>query len=242
MHMNQQTIESNITNRTLLILPALILFSLAVYSGILIYADFRANSALNNIDSKIKNEVIPDEAGLQESISNLQKALKLDSSNPDYLDKEAMLYRYKALTFQPESEQANAANRQALDLYRHLLTLRPSWASYWGNIVAIKYELWEFDDEMIAALNNAAHLAPWFKDNQHIVIRTGFHGWPFIDNETREVINNILDNAMLLQPRETIKLALNQGFSDRLTPYLEGNEELQKVYEKELQAMKKVKE
>ena len=94
---------------------------------------------------------------------------------------------------------------------------------------------------MIAALHNAARLAPWDKTNQHIVIRTGFHGWPFIDAETRQTVNKTLDRAMQLQPKETIRLALNQGFSDRLKPYFEGNEELQKVYENELQALKKRK-
>ena len=97
MPMTQQKIESNIVNRTLLILPVIILFSLAVYSGILIYADFSASNALSNIDARLKKQVLPDEADLQESIANLQKALLLDSSNPDYLDKEAMLHRYMAL-------------------------------------------------------------------------------------------------------------------------------------------------
>ena len=237
--MTQQKIESNIVNRTLLILPVIILFSLAVYSGILIYADFSASNALSNIDTRLKKQVLPDEADLQESIANLQKALLLDSSNPDYLDKEAMLHRYMALSFQPESEQANSANRQALDLYRHLLTLRPSWASYWGSIISIKYDLWEFDDEMIAALHNAARLAPWDKTNQHIVIRTGFHGWPFIDNETKEVVNSTLERAMLLQTEPTMRLALEQGFIDRLAPYVEGNEELKEMYERYVASSKK---
>ena len=213
--------------RPLIILSVFILLGLSVYTGILLYANYSASSPQANVKT------------WQKSLESIQQALKLDPANPEYLSSEARLYRYKAFSFKPESEQSNAANREALVRYQHLLTLRPSWALYWGSIVSIKYDLWEYDEVMKAALQNAARLAPWFKTNQHIILRAGFHGWPFIDNETKDVINKTLERAMQLQPEETMRFALEQGFGDRMVLYLEKDEELKGVYEKELKKMKK---
>lgn len=203
------------------------LLGLSAYTGVLLYANYAASSSQADIKTWQKN------------LENIQQALKLDPANPEYLASEARLYRYKALSFKPESEQSNVANREALVRYQHLLTLRPSWAPYWGSIVSIKYDLWEYDEVMSAALQNAARLAPWFKTNQHIILRAGFHGWPFIDNEIKDVINKTLERAMQLQPEETMRFALGQGFGDRLVPYVEKDEELKGLYERELKKMKK---
>jgi len=218
------------------------LLGMSAYTGMLLYADYSASSSQADIKNWQLGKIVPDEKSWQETLDSIQAAIKFDPTNPEYLGYEAELYRYKATMSDTRPSKAIGAYREALSKYRHLLTLRPSWAPYWSSIISIKYELWEYDELMITALNNAARLAPWFKSNQHIILRAGFHGWPFIDLETREVIDKTLERAMQLQPLETIRLALNQGFGERLTPYLEVDEDLQKVYEKELQAMKKVKE
>ena len=228
--------------RPLLIISAFLLLGLSAYSSILLYANYSASNTQAEIKTWQASKVFPDEKNWQETLESIQTAIKFDPSNPEYLGYEVELYRYKAIMPDTRPSEAIAAYREALSKYRHLLTLRPSWAPYWSSIISIKYELWEYDEQMQSALNNAARLAPWFKSNQHIILRAGFHGWPFIDLETREVIDKTLERAMQLQPLETIRLALNQGFSERLTPYLEVDVDLQKVYEKELQAMKKVKE
>ena len=228
--------------RPLLIISAFLLLGLSAYTSILLYANNSASNTQAEIKSWQESKIIPDEKNWREALDSIQAAIKFDPNNPEYLGYEAELYRYKAIMPDTRPSKAIASYREALSKYRHLLTLRPSWAPYWSSIISIKYELWEYDELMITALNNAARLAPWFKSNQHIILRAGFHGWPFIDLETREVIDKTLERAMQLQPLETIRLALNQGFGERLTPYLEVDEDLQKVYEKELQAMKKVKE
>jgi len=228
--------------RPLLIISVFLLLGLSAYSSILLYAIYSASNTQAEIKTWQASKIFPDEKNWQEALDSIQAAIKFDPNNPEYLGYEAELYRYKAIMPDTRPSKAIASYREALSKYRHLLTLRPSWAPYWSSIISIKYELWEYDELMITALNNAARLAPWFKSNQHIILRAGFHGWPFIDLETREVIDKTLERAMQLQPKSTIRLALEQGFGDRVEPYLERNEELQKVYEKELQAMKKVKE
>ncbi|GBE45197.1 hypothetical protein BMS3Bbin11_00278 [bacterium BMS3Bbin11] len=140
---------------------------------------------------------------------------------------------------QSSPSQSVAANREALSMYQHLLTLRPSWVPYWASIIGIKYELWEYDEPMISALQNAARLAPWFKVNQRIILQAGFHGWAFIDDETRDVVDKTLRRAMELQPKETIRLAFEQGFGERVEPFVEGDEVLMGFYEKELERMRK---
>jgi tetratricopeptide (TPR) repeat protein len=205
----------------------------------LLYANYSASSSQAEIKSWQESMIIPDEKNWQEAFDSNQVAIKFDPNNPEYLGYEAQLYRYKAIMPDTRPSKAIAAYREALAKYQHLLTLRPSWAPYWSSIISIKYELWEYDELMINALNNAARLAPWFKSNQHIILRAGFHGWSLIDDETRKVIDQALERAMQLQPKLTIRLALEHGFADRVEPYVEGDEVLQGFYEKELKRMKK---
>jgi tetratricopeptide (TPR) repeat protein len=212
---------------------------MSTYTGMLLYANYSASSSQAEIKSWQESMIIPDEKNWQEAFDSNQVAIKFDPNNPEYLGYEAQLYRYKAIMPDTRPSKAIAAYREALAKYQYLLTLRPSWAPYWSSIISIKYELWEYDELMITALNNAARLAPWFKSNQHIILRAGFHGWSLIDDETRKVIDQTLERAMQLQPKLTIRLALEHGFADRVEPYVEGDEVLQGFYEKELKRMKK---
>ena len=228
-------------SRSLTSIIAIILLGLSGYMGLLLFANLNAASSQSDIKTWQKNRVIPDKESWQETLDGLQAAIKFDPGNPEYLASEAQLYRYKAIMPDTRPSEAIAAYREALAKYQYLLTLRPSWAPYWSSIIAIKHELWKYDELMIKALRNAARLAPWFKANQSIILLAGFHGWVFIDVETRDVVDKTLRRAMELQPKETIRLALEQGFGDRVEPYVEGDEVLQGFYEKELERMKKEK-
>ena len=225
--------------RPLLILSVFMLLGLSAYTGILLYANHFASSTHSDIKTWQKNRTVPDKESWQETLDGLQTAIKYDPNNPEYLDYEAQLYRYKAIMSDTRPSEAIAAYREALEKYQHLLILRPSWAPYWSSIISIKYELWEYDELMIKALQNAARLAPWFKANQRIILLAGFHGWAFIDVETRRVVDQTLERAMQLQPKLTIRLALEQGFGERVEPYVEGDEVLQGFYEKEVKKMGK---
>ncbi|NOY17036.1 MAG: hypothetical protein GXP23_08905 [Gammaproteobacteria bacterium] len=226
-------------SRTQTLIIAIALLGLSGYVGLLLFANMSITGTQNSIKMWQKKGIIPDEGSWQKNLDGLQTAIKYDPENPEYLAYEAELYRYKALMYPPQSSQSVAANREALAKYQHLLTLRPSWAPYWGSIIGIKYELWEYDEQMTNALHNAARLAPWFKANQHIILQTGFHGWPFIDLETRRVINKTLERAMQLQPEPTMRLALDQGFFDRIYPYVQDDEALKEMYERYVASMKK---
>lgn len=226
-------------SRTQTSIIAIALLGLSGYVGLLLFANLNATGTQNVIKSWQKKGVVLDEGSWQETFDSLQSVIKYDPNNPEYLAYEAELYRYRAHMFDPQSSQSITANREALSKYQHLLTLRPSWAPYWASIIGIKYELWEYDELMISALQNAAYLAPWFKANQHIILQAGFHGWPFVDVETREVINKTLERAMQLQPEVTMRLALEQGFFDRLYPYVQDDEELKEMYERYIASMKK---
>ena len=224
--------------RPLLTISAFLLLGLSAYSSILLYANYSASNTQAEMKTWQASKVFPDEKNWQEALESIQTAIKFDPSNPEYLDYEAELYRYKAIIPDTRPSEEIAAYREALSKYRHLLTLRPSWAPYWASIISIKYELWEYDELMIKALQNSARLAPWFKANQRIILRAGFHGWSLIDDETRKVIDQTLERAMQLQPKLTIRLALEHGFGGRVEPYVEGDEVLQGFYQKEVERMK----
>jgi tetratricopeptide (TPR) repeat protein len=219
---------------SLQLFSSIILLALATYVGTLLFANYFAISAQNEIKTWQQKKIIPDANAWQRAFSSLQRALKFDPNNPEYLNSKATLYLYKGRLYERQSQQAEEANSEALSLYRELVTLRPAWPLYWAGLINIKYSLWEVDEEMQEAMRNAARLGPLFKSNQKIILRAGFHGWPFIDIETREAVNDILQHAMQIQPEQIIKQAIEQGFSSRLQPYLEDDEELMKAYEREL--------
>jgi len=216
---------------------AVLLLGLAAYVGVLLFANLNAVVATDIVKGWQKKGDLPDEDRWQRNLDRIQAAIKLDSANPEYLATEAELFRYRA--YMIKKAPFLDANRKALAKYQHLLTLRPSWAPYWTSIIAIKYELWEYDALMIDALRNAARLAPWFKRNQHIILKAGIHGWAFIDAETRGVVEKTLERAMLLQPEPTMRLALDQGFMDRIYPYVEDDEKLKEMYQRYVESMKK---
>lgn len=210
-----------------------VLTGLAAYVGVLLFSNLNAIVATESVKDWQSQAVLVDDKSWQRNLERIQTTLKLDPTNPEYLAIEAEIYRYRAYRFDPQSDEFSAANRQALDKYQHLLAQRPSWAPYWSNIIAIKYALWEYDQLMVDALRNAARLGPWFKRNQHVILLAGFHGWPFIDHKTREVVDETLERAMQLQPKETIKFAFEQGFANRLAPLLI-DAELEEMYAKEI--------
>ncbi len=199
---------------------AVLLLGFVAYVGVLLYANLNAVVATESVKGWQKQAVLPEQKSWQINLERIQTAIKLDPANPEYLAIEAELYRYNAYRFDPQSAEFAAANRKALEKYQHLLTLRPSWAPYWSSIIAIKYELWEFDSLMIDALRNAARLAPWFRGNQFTIIKAGIHGWPYLDAATKTVIKKTIERAMLLQPEPTKRFAKEQGFEEWLEEYV----------------------
>jgi len=92
---------------------------------------------------------------------------------------------------------------------------------------------------MNQALQNAAHYGPWFKNNQRIILRVGYQGWAFLDKETQQTVSGTLERAIKIQPKQTIQLALNSGFTDHIMPYLEEDKGLMNWYKREIADRKK---
>jgi len=226
--------------RPILYLAATALVALSVMAGMLAWASLYATGVEARLVSWQKHKRLPTEETWQATFADINAVLRVDSSNPDYLERLPELYRWHALMQGGDRAGSRRAYLSALNYYRQLARLRPAWPGYWVGIVQAKYALWEYDDEMRHALRMAVKQGPWFEDYQHAVLLTGYHGWPFLDLETQQAVSDMLDRAMQLQPEETIRIALDYGFRDRIWPYLENDAALAEVYEQELQRREKL--
>lgn len=212
---------------------------LAGWIALLMISDSQAASAQKFLKDWQSQQRVPDEHEWQEAYAYINRALMLDSTNPNYLEKKAELYRWKALFSGNTLQERDTANRIALDQYRHILQLKPSWPNYWVGLIKVKFALWEYDDEMDKALQNAAHYGPWFKHNQQTILKVGYQSWIYLDETTREVVNETLERAIKIQPHKTIQLAFDVGFNEQLMPYIEKDKSLKHIYNRELANRKK---
>jgi hypothetical protein len=224
--------------KRLALFTSIILFALAAWLIVLLTANMYATGAQAYIQGWQDEKAKPVAEELDDAFAKIDTALNVDPNNTDYLAARAELTRYKSISADPRSPEYEQLNRHALEQYRYLTTLRPAWAPYWSSIAAIKFALWEYDAEMVRAIQNTARLGPWFRSSQFIIMKAGFAGWPFIDEETRLAVNETLDRAMQLQPEETIRYAIINNFDDRLLKYVENDKSLFDYYKNELKKMK----
>ena len=59
----------------------------------------------------------------------------------------------------------------------------PSWPYYWSGLIQAKHALWQYDDEMNQAIQNAARYGPWLDNNQNIILLAGIQGWSYLTLE-----------------------------------------------------------
>lgn len=211
-----------------LTISILLLLSLAVWTGVLFFADLKFANA-KEIISQWQSQV-PAEDEWNEVHQSLVSTQKLDPDNPHYHEMLASLYFWKSYKFRPYSNKAIEANQHALEYSRQALALRPSWPKYWASIIKAKNAMLLFDDEMQLAIKNAAKYGPWNSIAQRAILRAGLSGWPFLEPETRQTVTQTLERALESQANEAIGIALDMNSVDKIMPMIEASEELKAGY------------
>lgn len=128
-----------------------------------------------------------------------QKAINMSPVDNAFLQETAgKVYQWKTYD-QPFGDQASQNNReQALKAFRKQTQITPKWPKAWLNLLALKIELNQYDDEFYNAFTMAKTTA-----NQNPEVSTQFtllsiQAWSQVNNPTRnQVLKNIIQEASL---------------------------------------------
>jgi hypothetical protein len=104
---------------------------------------------------------IPSLEAIESAQMMMHRALSLWPQNPDYLNLAGQVHAWKGFVLAMESnspEMAIGHYREAIDMLRHSLDLRPAYAKTWALLAEYKILVGERDDEWLNAREKALAL------------------------------------------------------------------------------------
>lgn len=119
-------------------------------------------------------------------INNIDTALFWESNNPDYLELKARILYYRAIA-QGLSDKGLEDIRQAKELHKKAIKLRPLWPYSYANLVLMKALLGEFDSEYSRALSKAVKLGPWEPSVNLTLAQAAAISWHYIMPAERQI-------------------------------------------------------
>lgn len=101
-------------------------------------------------------------------------------------------------TFNHPLGDANVAPQRlrALEYYRQQTALTPDWPKAWFNLLSIKIELQQVDDEFYDAFKHAKTTTQQTPGMHTLFTLTGIQAYAFVNNKTRsDILRNIVTEA-----------------------------------------------
>lgn len=181
-------------------------------AGVLTWAGARADAAwqffaAETITAKMvaAGNITP--AGIDQAAGRVEQALARLPANPAYLDLAGHLHGLRAAQPGVVGEQRRQALQASAQHYRQALAARPLWPYGWANLLAVKDQLGEADNEFDQALNRAAATGPWEPRVQLQVVRSGVRYWDALGQPERRLVEQTMRDALSVQPREAFEIA-----------------------------------
>ena len=100
---------------------------------------------------------------------------------------------------------------QALQHFKASLTVRPTSAYTWANIILSKYHLGQIDRELFLAMDQASALGKWEPWVQWVLVDIGLALWDESSEKTRSLTTGALERGMKRQKEEMVKLIRKRG-------------------------------
>ncbi|MFT5768405.1 MAG: hypothetical protein ACI9H8_000362 [Lysobacterales bacterium] len=158
---------------------------------------------------------------LERGLRHLDHAQQLGGDNPDIFDKRGQFYYWQAMNLADAGEERGVLLEQAAEQYREALKMRPLWPYFWANLAVAKAEWGIFDPEFRKAIKRTVETGPWEPRVQMMLIRVDFIEQQRLDRRSRERINEMLERAMQIQPRNVLALASDLGQLPRVCGMIE---------------------
>jgi hypothetical protein len=133
-------------------------------------------------------DTAPEPGKWSEVASTMALARRLGRFEPDIAEDMGRIEQWRAAGRPPWDSEALIAARRALDAYRSVSAMRPTWPYAWAGRAQAKFAVREFDGEFFRALEQAASLGPLEADVQITVARLGLATWYALPDTLRPVV------------------------------------------------------
>lgn len=170
------------------------------------YADARALLTRSTVERRL-----PDAGELSIAQASLEEALKLEPSNPLFVEQLARVHEMQAIQLDRADPRQREALRQALEQFRAAALMRPASPYVWAAIALVKYRLDDMDFEFYGALQRAERYGRWEPAIQLELADLGLAGWPLLPAQAKQITLEAVARAMPRQGKEVRRLAQAHG-------------------------------
>lgn len=179
-------------------------------------ADVHYTRARIALAAAAKAQRPPGERAFAEASASLGEALRLEPSNPLFVEQRARLDELRALAMQGIVLQrgdppARAALGESLARWREAAQMRPGSPYAWASIALLKLRLGALDAEFYGALERAARFGPWEPPVQIAIADVGLAAWRRLAPSAKELVIADLERALLRQAPEVRRIAAAHG-------------------------------
>ena len=183
-------------------------------------ADIHAAGARSYIKSWWKGSKTPSDEEWEKVRSKLEKSLAYHPDFPLYVELLGTIHLTRSLNILLDDGETEQARSKAGNYFREVVTLRPSWPYAWANILWIKTQDEDYDDEFFHALDRSIALGSWESKVQHIVTDTSLSAWDKLDDARRRAALGTMKQTLHRNPKEIIELADFHGAMKTVCPLL----------------------
>lgn len=127
----------------------------------------------NTLNQWYKAGNAPSTEAMNSALRAIDRAIALHTDNPYQLTLKARLLEWRGYSA-GEGDAASADFRTALVLHRQAAALRPLWPDTWAEMVGLKLQLNELDEELEFFLQQADKLGPYTAPVHTAVVRASF--------------------------------------------------------------------
>lgn len=143
------------------------------------------------------------------AIEGAERALVYSPDNPFFLGHLVKIHDRQAIS-------GDYFVRNALDIHRKLIRLRPAWPYYRADFAVAKARAGELDDEFEQALKDAMRLGPWEKEVLDKVARLGWLYRSRLGSALQNKIDKNLARYVSAYPRDVIRWGHQEGHLPQL--------------------------
>jgi len=111
-------------------------------------------------------------------------------------EKIGKVYQWKTYNQIENTPELNEQRQTILKAYRNQTHLTPNWPKAWFNLLSIKIELQQFDDEFYQAYAKAKQTTDQTPGMQTAFTLVGIQSWHGVNNKTKsDILKNIVREA-----------------------------------------------
>lgn len=153
------------------------------------------------------------DASYRQALLSIERALRGNETNPQYREMQARLLMDQCKTWDRQTRETEwqQCQQSALVALRTAIQGNPQWAYNWANLLLVKTNLQQFDDEFYQALQESQRLGGHEYVVNQIVALVGLQEWERWSRTESEPFRQALLNVQKTNPGRAAWLASQTG-------------------------------